>query len=244
MSSLNLPQSQLSFRNILGLVLVALGVSLFFLVDAFVVPVIGLRLHNIDAINDRLVYQVVMLILTFVFLAVMFVLFRDKFRQFASLGDISAPVNPVPWLNIKADDNWRSVGLTFSVIISIATGLFMFFGGLEGDLSRVQGGFLGLAVLFALSNSFIEEAITRFGVVISLHDVLPNRMVALASGLIFGIPHFFGTPGGPLGSLMAGFMGWLLAKSMLETEGFFWAWFVHFLQDVIIFMVLASVAVG
>lgn len=30
-------------------------------------------------------------------------------------------------------------------------------------------------------------------------------------------------------------MGWLLAKSMLETGGFFWAWLIHFLQDILIF---------
>jgi len=31
------------------------------------------------------------------------------------------------------------------------------------------------------------------------------------------------------------FLGWLLAKSIAETEGMFWAWFIHFLQDLIIF---------
>jgi hypothetical protein len=34
-------------------------------------------------------------------------------------------------------------------------------------------------------------------------------------------------------------MGWLLAKSMQETHGLFWAWFIHFLQDVWIFSFLA-----
>jgi uncharacterized protein len=34
---------------------------------------------------------------------------------------------------------------------------------------------------------------------------------------------------------LAGFLGWLLAKSIVETRGIFWAWFIHFLQDVIIF---------
>jgi hypothetical protein len=38
---------------------------------------------------------------------------------------------------------------------------------------------------------------------------------------------------------MATFLGWILGKSMLETRGFWWAWFIHFLQDVMIFMFLA-----
>jgi len=34
---------------------------------------------------------------------------------------------------------------------------------------------------------------------------------------------------------MAGFLGWLLARSVVDTRGMFWAWFLHFLQDVVIF---------
>jgi len=32
-----------------------------------------------------------------------------------------------------------------------------------------------------------------------------------------------------------GKLGWLLAKSIAETERVFWAWCIHFTQDVIIF---------
>ena len=38
---------------------------------------------------------------------------------------------------------------------------------------------------------------------------------------------------------MAFALGWLLARSMVETRGLFWAWFIHFCQDVIIFSFLA-----
>lgn len=33
---------------------------------------------------------------------------------------------------------------------------------------------------------------------------------------------------------MAGILGFVLAKSMYETKGFFWAWTIHFFQDVLI----------
>ncbi|NUQ25067.1 MAG: hypothetical protein HUU34_14055 [Saprospiraceae bacterium] len=62
---------------------------------------------------------------------------------------------------------------------------------------------------------------------------IANR-VCLWSAAIFGGIYYFGTPGGPLGLLMAGFLGWLLAKSLVETRGFGWAWSIHFLQDVVI----------
>jgi hypothetical protein len=47
--------------------------------------------------------------------------------------------------------------------------------------------------------------------------------------------HFFGTPSGIFGALMAGLMGWLLARSMLETKSLGWALFIHFLHDLVIF---------
>jgi hypothetical protein len=34
---------------------------------------------------------------------------------------------------------------------------------------------------------------------------------------------------------MTGFLAWLLGKSVLETKGLLWAWFIHFLPDVVIF---------
>jgi len=38
-----------------------------------------------------------------------------------------------------------------------------------------------------------------------------------------------------VGIQVAGIVGWFLAKLMLETRGFFWAWAIHFVQDLIIF---------
>jgi len=37
-------------------------------------------------------------------------------------------------------------------------------------------------------------------------------------------------------------LGWLLDKSIAETEGMFWVWFIHFSRDVIIFTGLFLVA--
>ena len=41
-------------------------------------------------------------------------------------------------------------------------------------------------------------------------------------------------PSGVIGILLAGLLGYVLSKSIYETNGIFWAWFIHFLQDVII----------
>jgi len=89
-----------------------------------------------------------------------------------------------------------------------------------------------------LSNSFVEEIITRLAVVVVLKDILKDRAIPFVSALIFGTVHYWGNPGGLLGVIVAGFLGWLLAKSILETKGIFWAWLIHFLQDVIIISAL------
>ena len=34
---------------------------------------------------------------------------------------------------------------------------------------------------------------------------------------------------------MTAFLAWLIGKSILETKGLFWGWFIHFLPDVVIF---------
>jgi hypothetical protein len=34
----------------------------------------------------------------------------------------------------------------------------------------------------------------------------------------------------------------LLAKSVVETNGIFWAWFIHFLQDIVIFSAFVMAA--
>jgi hypothetical protein len=68
----------------------------------------------------------------------------------------------------------------------------------------------------------------------------------LLSAALFGIQHYYGVPYGIAGILMAGILGWLLGKSMLETKGFAWAWLIHFAQDVLIFtfMAVSSIIAG
>ena len=100
---------------------------------------------------------------------------------------------------------------------------------------------LPFSIIFALSNSFVEESITRLGVVVVLQGRLKDRIIPLISALIFGIVHYWGNPGGFAGVLVAGFLGWFLAKSILETKGIFWEWLIHFVQDVIIFSALFAI---
>jgi membrane protease YdiL (CAAX protease family) len=98
------------------------------------------------------------------------------------------------------------------------------------------------AIPFSMANAFSEEAIFRIGIVSPLFGIFSAAIIILISGVVFGFPHYFGMPSGVVGALMAGFLGWLLAMSLMETQGLFLAWAIHFVQDVVIItsMILMS----
>ncbi len=79
-----------------------------------------------------------------------------------------------------------------------------------------------------------------------LEDAVGQNQAFWLTAALFGIGHFYGIPYGVIGVLMAGFLGWWLGKSMLETRGLWWAWFIHFVQDVWIFAfaVVGSIVPG
>jgi membrane protease YdiL (CAAX protease family) len=187
-------------------------------------------------VDSELKYQLITLGLAAVVLALVYVLGPKSFRKFFALGKVGAPVEPVKLIGIGPNETWLQIGRNFSIIISLVTLGFIYFQAIQGQTIDSQNlGFLPLIILFALSNSFVEEMITRFSVVSALDQLMPRQYIYLVSATIFGIAHYYGVPGGIAGVLLAGFLGWLLAKSIAETEGIFWAWLIHFLQDVIIF---------
>jgi membrane protease YdiL (CAAX protease family) len=187
-------------------------------------------------VDTKLKYQIVTFGVALVVLAIIYILNPHNAKRFYKVGVLNAPAEPIKWLDIKSTDRWGKVGGTFAVIISLATGAFIYFNVARGQSLEAENvRFLPFILILAAMNAFTEEAITRLSVVTALDGIAPRPVIYVTSALIFGIPHYFGVPGGILGSLMAGFLGWLLAKSIAEIEGIFWAWFIHFLQDVIIF---------
>lgn len=55
----------------------------------------------------------------------------------------------------------------------------------------------------------------------------------------FGIVRFYDI----IGVLLAWFLSWILARSMLETRGLTCAWFIHFVQDELVFGFMAIGAI-
>ncbi len=194
-----------------------------------------------QAVNRQFVYQGISLFGTLVFLFILHKSRPNQFQQYFQKGNLKAKILPVPLAGIKPKDgqSWMHYGINFAVVITLVTASVIYFQHSNltyGNLALI----LPLSLLFALVNSFVEESITRLGVVVSLKEFLPDHLIALISGGLFGLVHYWGTPGGLPGVFLAFFLGWLLAKSILETKGIFWAWLIHFLQDIVIITALLS----
>jgi len=162
-------------------------------------------------------------------------------------GDLDAPAEPVRWLGINQPVPWKRLGLISSVAISLGLLVFLFAAGrpsLETLKSVIP--YLPWVMLFAATNAFGEEMSYRAALLTPLHTAVGKNQSILLTAALFGIWHFYGVPYGVIGVLMAGFLGWWLGKSMLETRGFFWPWFIHFVQDVCIFgfMAVGSITPG
>lgn len=191
---------------------------------------------NLEYINAQAKYQVLLFGVAILVLLAIYVVNGANFLLFLGPGNIAAPAKGVSWLGITEGESWLSLGTSLSFFITLATSTFVYlqFRKSGGGLKRLLP-YLPWVLLFSLTNSFSEEVVYRLGVIVPLAGSVDSAYILLISAAAFGAPHLRGMPNGIVGALMAGLLGWLLAKSVLETNGIFWAWFIHALQDIVIF---------
>ncbi len=191
--------------------------------------------------------QLLRLIPAFVLVALLWILKRRRSAFYLVRGDTSALAEPVALLGMKASEPWSRVGRTLALYISLGTLLFLVLAGRPSAAALLAAApLLPAVLLFAAMNAFSEEMSYRASFLATLVEPLGARQAVQLTAVFFGIGHYYGVPYGVVGVIMAGFLGWLLGKAMVETKGFFWAWFIHFLQDVMIFtfMAIGSVTPG
>ena len=191
--------------------------------------------HKNPVVDYQLKFQTLQLGLAALVLACVLLLNHENFAMFFQLGDVNVHVSPIVWMGITGEETWLQIALTLGLFVTLGTALFMFF---QLKKAGVDYRFFLFALLwsipFSLANAFSEEAIFRIGIISPLYGIWAVPLLALLSGVVFGVPHYFGMPSGLVGVLMAGFLGWLLAMSLIETHGFLLAWGIHFAQDVVI----------
>jgi hypothetical protein len=177
---------------------------------------------------------------TGVIIATLLIIKKNRTAFFLVRGDISAPVEPVRCLGVDKGTTWNKFGLILALCISLGTLTFLVIAGRPPmDIVVKALPFLPAVLLAASLNAFNEEMTYKASFLSVLENPVGGRQALLLMAAYFGLGHYYGVPYGIIGVIMAGFLGWILGKSMLETRGFFWAWFIHFWQDVLIFAFLS-----
>jgi membrane protease YdiL (CAAX protease family) len=179
-------------------------------------------------------------------LAVLWLMKRDRKAFFFVKGQMSAPVEPVRWLGIKAGASWKVIGWFFAggATLGVAIPTILGIAPSVETLMRALP-LLPAALLLAAVNAFTEESYYRCSLLSTLHETIGKTHTLLLTVVFFGLGHWlYGSPPGLLGFMMVGFLAWLLGKSMLETKGFLWPWIIHFIPDAVVFFSYALLFVG
>jgi membrane protease YdiL (CAAX protease family) len=95
---------------------------------------------------------------------------------------------------------------------------------------------LPLGVGFALVNAAQEEIRFRAVPIALLEPSVGAEAAIWMTAAAFGLGHWYGHPSGPTGVLLTFAGGLMLAKAFVETRGLAWAWALHALLDVVIFV--------
>ncbi len=190
-------------------------------------------------LNFTYTMQLMALSISFVAITIMYFYNKEGFKNFFKL--------KISFANTPAEENnWKFLGPVMAVIFTFGTVSYMWVGVVSQN-GQVDGTFyklLPLVILFAATNAWSEEILSRFVIVLGLYGKLSPNTICWISSIIFGLGHFWGTPNGIFGVMASGILGWLLAKSVIETKGIGWALFIHFLQDVVIFGAGAMIMAG
>lgn len=200
-----------------------------------------LQIHQNSFINGLANHQLFALIIS-ILMMFLFIRLNPESKKLLTIGNLDSIAIKEKWLGINGKTSWLANGLQLLLIISVATGVFMFLGvKQDNSLNNFQWWFVPFALLFAFTNSFSEEIIFRFGLIAGLQNYYPKITIQIVSAILFGLPHYFGNPSGVIGVLMAGVLGYILCKATIETKGLSIAWMIHFVQDIIIFMAIIMI---
>lgn len=186
--------------------------------------------HANSAINYQIHYQSTALAAALAFVALLSFINNGGFL---GIGDLDARANQFGWMGFDSDVTWTTAGLTFLIVPTLATAIVSYTQ--VAKRSKLVGNrfvqALAWGLLFSLTNSLTEELIFRVGLAQVLGAADFASYLPWVTAAVFGGLHYFGTPGKAIGVLMAGFLGWVLMWSILETHGIAWAWAIHCAQD-------------
>ena len=144
---------------------------------------------------------------------------------------------------------WRWRWLDAAIILGLGVltvgglaGYMYFNAGSHGmlDMFGTRGGASPVlywtgGIVFALANALMEELWFRGVLMGALRPLLPPARLIALQAVVFGLIHWFGTPRGVLGVLLAGAWGALLGWWVYKRGSLWPTVVVHFLADIVIF---------
>ena len=227
-------------RNFFVIMLVFFGLARLLPLVDFTIPALQ-RLFGGSVFDVRMqAEQTGKLVVSLLMIAALLVLGYKRRQFFLARGDLGTPMQPVALLGFPKPDPWYRFALQWGVYIAAALAVFQYLGlRPSGDLALKTLPLLPSILFYAALNAFNEEMTYRAPMLATLEPLAGSHQSLWMAAYFFGIAHYFGTPGGLLGGFLSIFMGWILGKAMLETRGLFWAWWIHFLSDVVIFTFLS-----
>jgi membrane protease YdiL (CAAX protease family) len=172
-----------------------------------------------------------------VMLAVLFLMGFRRRDLFLAVGDLRATATATKLKIPHKDQPWTTFGRNYA-IISVGLLLFFLIPAVKPSLADLSIGLVLFAVVCAAMNSFAEEFLYRSALIPQVLPLFGKGATLMLVPAWFGLAHYFGVPNGFTGVLLAGIGGWFFAKSMIETRGIAWAWFLHFLADFTVYMLL------
>jgi len=178
-------------------------------------------------------------------IGVLFLLRKRRQRFFLVRGDLNVQAEPVKWFGEKSPNPLWSFGLVFTLVVIVAQ-FFMFILPLSptSDTLRNLLPLMPVILLLAASNGFNEEIILRAAPISTVYEVVGKSNAIWMAAILFGLAHYIGgIPSGVPGVLITAFLGWFFGKCMLDSQGFFWPWLFHTLQDILPFALIAWAAI-
>lgn len=145
------------------------------------------------------------------------------------------PASALRLLGISAQRTWSDQSLALAGKVAIPTALFMLAGILTSEQSAwpLWTDLLWVPII-ACSNALGEEVVFRLLPCSLLGGSATRRTTALVSAVIFGLAHVRGAPGGPIGMIMSGILGYVFTLISLDTRSIRIPVIIHAVLDVVI----------
>ena len=179
-------------------------------------------------------------------IGLLFLLRKRRQRFFLVIGDMNAKVEPIKWSGQKSPSPLWSFGLVFTLVVIVGQ-FFMFILPLSpaSDTLRQLMPLIPVILLLAASNGVTEEIIYRAAPISPVYEVVGKANAIWMAAILFGLSHYIGgSPAAIPGFLITAILGWFFGKCMLDSQGFFWPWLFHSLQDILPFTLMALVTIS